>query len=142
MAEKEGVRGGAPSPLPGLGTAIMGGLGCLTPYRPYFMVFTLAALAVTFLRHFQGRMPKERGGGVSAMLAALLPSGEKDVLLYLGAALVFALMIVPPWSVTQYFYRAKPAVSAVRSIPLKLIAAKNPPLAINPCLAPNPCSGK
>jgi hypothetical protein len=114
------------------------------------MVFTLSALAVTFLQHFQGRMPKERGGGVSAMLAAMRPDRERDVLLYLGAALVFALMIVPPWSVTQFFQRANPcailsnpwAREAPPSAPIKPVAVKNPCLTVNPCLAPNPCSGK
>ena len=141
MAEKGGARGEFPSPLPGLGVAIAGGLGCLTPYRPYFIAFAFLALAWTFLRHFGGRL-SAAGGGARAKLAALLPSGEKDVLLYLGAVLVFGLMIVPPWSVTQFFQQTNPTVSSMRSDPIKPITAKNPCSAKNPCAVLNPCSGK
>ncbi len=152
MAENGGApESEVPSPLPGLGAAIAGGLGCLTPYRPYFIAFALIALAWTFLNHFGGRLSAATGGA-RAKLAALLPSGEKDVLLYLGAVLVFGLMIVPPWSVTQFFQRANPRAlfsnprareaPAGAGAPLKPVAAKNPCSAKNPCAALNPCSGK
>ena len=141
MADKGGARGEVPSPLPGLGAAIVGGLGFLTPYRPYFIAFAFIALAWTFLNHFGARLSAATGGA-RAKLAALLPSGENDVLLYLGAVLVFGLMIVPPWSVTQFFQRTNPTVSSMRSAPIKPITAKNPCSAKNPCAVLNPCSGK
>ncbi len=151
MAEKGGAGGEVPSLLPGLGAAIMGGVGFLTPYRPYFIAFAFIALAWTFLNHFGARLSAATGGA-RAKLAALLPSGENDVLLYLGAVLVFGLMIVPPWSVTQFFQRANPRAlfsnpwasetPTGAGAPLKPAAAKNPCSAKNPCAVSNPCSGK
>ena len=126
--------GPAPSLVPGLGAAILGALGSLTAYRPYFIVFTLVALILTYLRHYGWCVSRSWEKGFRAALACLWPTSEKDAGLIIASVFVLALIIAPPWSVTQYFKPANPCavrlqrlnVSPHRPISQPLPAVQNP----------------
>ncbi|MCZ6874371.1 MAG: hypothetical protein O7G88_12715 [bacterium] len=110
---------------PGLGASALGGLGSLTPYRPYFLGLAVLMLSWTFYRHYKNRVSHAWGNGLGAVLAALRPATAKDVRLLLGVGLVAVLMTFPQWG-RPFFPKTANPCAAVG----------------NPCASKNPCRTK
>ena len=82
---------------PGLGVSAVGGLGSLTPYRPYFLGLAVLTLGWTFYRHYKNRVSDAWGNGLGAVLTALRPATGKDIRLLLATGLVVLLLTFPQW---------------------------------------------
>ncbi len=107
---------------------MFGGLGSLTPYRPYFIALAVTSLTWMFYRHFKNRVSIARSRGAGAVLAEFAPRTGKDYRLYLGAAVVIALMTFPQWGKPLFAQPQNPC------------AVANPCAVKNPCAAKNPCA--
>ncbi len=128
--------------VPGLGAAILGGLGSLSVYREFFIAVAVLALALTFYRHFKRRIRLAWAGGFSAMLSEFRPRTVSDAHLYLGALVVAALIMLPPWTVTHYFNPPNPCsirnpwprdvLREMRKAPRNPCAVSSPQPAVNP----------
>ena len=117
----------------------MGGLGSLSVYRGYFIAFAVIALACTFYRHFKRRVRLARAtGGLSAVFAQFRPRTICDAHLYVGALVVAALIMLPPWTVTHYFNPPNPC--AIRNPWSRDVLREMRKVPRNPCAvnAPRP----
>ena len=120
----------------------MGGLGSLSVYREFFIAVAMLALALTLYRHFNRRVRLARTGGLSAAFAQFRPRTVCDAHLYLGALVVAALIMLPPWTVTHYFNPPNPCairnpwprdvLREMRKAPPNPCAVSSPQPAMNP----------
>jgi hypothetical protein len=100
---------------PGLGVAVLGALGSLTPHRPFSIVFELIALVWTYLCHYGWCVLRPWEEGFGAVLECLRPSSEKDAGLIIASVFVFAVIVAPPRSVFGLVHPKDPVDPAAGS---------------------------
>lgn len=96
----------------------------------------------TYFRHYGWCVSRSWEKGYGAVAACLRPSSEKDAGLIIASVFVLAVIIAPPWSVTQYLKPANPCALKIPRPRVAPAAQSGRPIAQPISAVQNPCAVK